>query len=106
MTDDEILFRATRIQAEWPYLKALDFRLLGALFAFDEMPRAYLRVHPDFFGTFRSFEPSLKRLEDAGLIERIKAPNGDVFVRRTKKPLDGSINADLSADSSDPVSDV
>lgn len=102
MTDDQVIFHAARLQAQWPYLKAMDWRILGAIIGFGEdgMPLAYVRKNMDFYGSMTSFIPAAERLADAGLIVRVeievphqyKGKEGrkdriEVYYKRTAKPF-------------------
>lgn len=72
MTEQDLqtLAQASEIQRRYPDLKAQDFRVLGAIQQAGELPLAYIRARPKFFGTIVAFDPVIRRLQAANLIVR------------------------------------
>ena len=100
--NDQDLIKLIAIKDAWPDLRADDLYLLARIAdAKQATPLMFIRENPNLFGTYPKFSEALKRLLDAGLIERVameyqatnyvgkkNRPNRIEYAyRRTAKPL-------------------
>lgn len=101
MTDQDLI-KFIAIKDAWPDLRADDLYLLARISASQQpTPLMFIRENPNLFGTYPKFSEALKRLLDAGLIERVtfeyqatnyvgkkNRPNRlEYAYKRTAKPL-------------------
>lgn len=87
--EDIALTEATSLQRNWPSLTAHDWRVLGSITDAGPQGLAYtaIRADTEWFGTTRKHLPSLDRLLEAGLIEKVGSKGKPVSYKRTAKPL-------------------
>ena len=87
--EDIALAEAIGFQRNHPSLTAHDWRVLGSIIDAGPQGLAYtaIRADAEWFGTTRKHLPSLERLIEADLIEKIGSKGRPVCYQRTTKPL-------------------
>ena len=86
-----MIAEAAALQRNWPSLTAHDWRVLGSIIDAGPQGLAYaaIRADTEWYGSNNRHLPSLQRLTEAGLVEKltIGPGRGEVFYKRTGQPL-------------------
>lgn len=89
-----MIAEAVALQRNWPSLTAHDWRVLGSIIDAGPQGLAYatIRADTDWYGSNNRHLPSLQRLIEVGLVEKLTVGpgRGEVFYKRTAKPIASS----------------
>ena len=89
--EDTVIAETAALQRNWPNLTAHDWRVLGSIIDAGPQGLAYaaIRADTEWYGSNNRHLPSLQRLTEAGLVEKltIGPGRGEVFYKRTGQPL-------------------